>query len=88
MSEKLTRDQLITECMLAYEDKQDAEATATRHSEAETRLRGLLRRCNDIMPACPECKGNLTTWHTISENRTIRVGHDADCELAAEVGDE
>ena len=48
----------------------------------------LLRRCNNIMPTCPECKGNLRTWSKIDENKTIRVGHADDCELAKELGDE
>ena len=53
-----------------------------------TRLRGLLRECNNIMPACPKCNGNLKTWQNLMENKTIRVGHAEDCELAKELADD
>ena len=46
----------------------------------------LLRECNNIMPTCPKCKGNLRTWSKIDENKTIRVGHADDCEIAEELG--
>ena len=48
----------------------------------------LLRECNNIMPACPKCKGNLRTWEKIDENKTIRIGHADNCELAKELGDD
>ena len=51
-----------------------------------TTLEKLLRRCNEIMPACPCCKGNLRTWHKIDENQTIRIGHADGCELAKKLG--
>ena len=55
--------------------------------DADRRLE-LLRRCNEIMPACPICKGNLVTWSRLAYNETIRTGHTKDCELARELGDE
>ena len=53
-----------------------------------TRQSKLLRECNNIMPTCPKCKGNLRTWEKIDENKTIRIGHADNCELAKELGNE
>ena len=65
----------------AIDQYEELKATATH-------LRELLRECNSIMPACPKCKGNLKTWENLSENKTIRVGHADDCELAKELADD
>lgn len=53
-----------------------------------TRLVELLKQCNNIMPACPKCKGNLRTWERLAYNETTRVGHAEGCKLAKELGDD
>lgn len=57
-------------------------------TEAAASRLELLRECNNIMPTCPKCKGNLKTWSKIDENKTIRVGHNDGCKLAEELGDD
>ena len=59
----------------------DLQALAAKRKE-------LLRRCNEIMPTCPCCKGNLRTWERIAYNESKRIGHADDCELAKELGDD
>ncbi len=60
------------------------EATATRHSEAETRRLGLLEDYNEGLQRDPDCFScGIMTFNEDTE----RWEHASDCELAAEVGD-
>ncbi len=58
---------------------------ALGYLEAEaTRLRGLLRRVDKLMPICLICHGHLT-W--IGDEEPANPGHAEGCEWAAEVGE-
>ena len=58
-----------------------------KYNQAEKYLK-LLRQCNNIMPTCPICKGNLKTWERLAYNESKIIGHADDCKLAKALDNE